>query len=54
MEARASIKEDEKTSTFLSLLNPSSAQLATQPNKFSQATKFKKFATEQFFGPINS
>ncbi len=54
MDARASIKDDEKTSTFLSLLNPSSAQLATQPNKFSQATKFKKFATEQFFGPINS
>ena len=53
IEARASIKEDEKTSPFLSLLNPSSAQLATQPNKFNQANKFKKFASEQFFGPIN-
>jgi len=54
LEARAMIKEDEKTNSLLQLLHPSSAQLATQPNKFNQANKFKKFATEQFFGTINS
>lgn len=54
LEARANIKEEEKHHLLLNLLNPNSSQLAIQPNKFNQANKFKKYASEQFFGAINS
>lgn len=50
LDARAHLRKDEKQSLLMRLMDADKSGLITQPSKFADPEKFRKFAEHNFFG----